>query len=84
MIDVSNINKLKIENKEDVKKFLSKNQIDIDAAYKSSFGVIDEGLKRATMDSSSENFISGLENTRRQLSSHGLDMLLDYNKEKMR
>ena len=56
MIDINNINKLKIGNREDIKNFLLKRGIDIDEAYKSSLGVMDEGLKRATIDSSSENF----------------------------
>lgn len=82
MIDINNINKLKIGNREDIKNFLSKRGIDIDEAYKSSLGVMDEGLKRATIDSSSENFISELETMRKQLSTHGLDMLLDYDEKK--
>ena len=82
MIDINNINNLKIGNREDIKNFLLKRGIDIDEAYKSSLGVMDEGLKRATIDSSSENFISELETTRKQLSTHGLDMLLDYDEKK--
>lgn len=82
MIDINNINKLKIGNREDIKNFLLKRGIDIDEAYKSSLGIMDEGLKRATIDSSSENFISELETTRKQLSTHGLDMLLDYDEKK--
>ena len=82
MIDINNINKLKIGNREDIKNFLLKRGIDIDEAYKSSLGVMGEGLKRATIDSSSENFISELETMRKQLSTHGLDMLLDYDEKK--
>lgn len=71
-----------ISNQNDISKFLSKSGIKIDEAYQGSFGIMGEGQRKATQASSSTEFAMELEITRQELASHGLEMILDYDKSK--